>query len=162
VIECFLIDLIREVGRTMVPFDLVTLVWPHSRWKWQAIIFSSLVATTLFYQAMEVSCYHSFWAVKSRLCLHLLTLGSFTCKYLQVFSLSAQDVEFVRIDLLVSIAKLLKDPSRLSNCHSEQSIWSSRLLQEMQRRSSRWAHTFSCDSISSNNVIVWRTCCFHR
>ncbi len=70
----------------------------------------------MFYHAMEVSCYHSFWAVKLRLCLRLVTLGSITCEYLQVFSLSVQDVEFVRIDLLVSVAKLLKDPSRLSNC----------------------------------------------
>ncbi len=52
----------------------------------------------VFYHVLEVSCYHSFWAVKSGLCLHLVTLGSITCKYLQVFRLSAQDVEFVRID----------------------------------------------------------------
>jgi hypothetical protein len=75
------------------------------------------VATIVFYHAMEVSFYHSFWAVKLQLCLRLVTLGSITRKYLQVFSLSVQDVEFVHIDLLVSIAKLLKDQSRLSNCH---------------------------------------------
>ncbi len=68
----------------------------------------------VFYHAIEVSCYHSFWAVKSRVCLRLVTQGSITCKYLQVFSLSAQDVEFVRIDLLVSIAKLLNSLSAKS------------------------------------------------
>ncbi len=78
---------------------------------------SSQVVTVAFYHVLEVSCYHSFWVVKLRLCLRLVTLGSITCKYLQVFRNSAQYVEFVRIDLLVSIAKLLKDPSRLSNCH---------------------------------------------
>ncbi len=63
-------------GRTHISsFDLVTLVWPHSRWEWQAIIPSSPVVTIVFYHAMEVSCYHSFWAVKSRLCLRLVTLG---------------------------------------------------------------------------------------
>ncbi len=40
-----------------------------------------------------------FWAVRLQLCLCLVTLGSIACKYLQVFSYSAQDVEFVRIDL---------------------------------------------------------------
>ncbi len=40
-----------------------------------------------------------FWMVKLQLCLRLVTLGSITCKYLQVFSKSVQDVEFVHIDL---------------------------------------------------------------
>jgi hypothetical protein len=56
-------------------FNLVTLVWSHLRWEWQAIIPSSPVVTIVFYHAMEVSCYHSFWAVKSWLCLRLDTLG---------------------------------------------------------------------------------------
>jgi hypothetical protein len=48
-------------GRTHYgSFDLVTLVWPHSRWEWWAIIPSSPVVTIVFYHAMEVSCYHSF------------------------------------------------------------------------------------------------------
>ena len=85
-IECFLIDLIPEVGHTMGP-----LIWllcqPHLRLEWQAIIPSSPVVTIVFYHAMEVSCYHFFWAAKLRLCLRLVTLGSITCKYLQVFSL---------------------------------------------------------------------------
>jgi hypothetical protein len=59
----------------MVPFDLVTLVRPHSRREWQAIILSSPVAMIVFYHAMEVSCYHSFWAIKLQLCLWLVTLG---------------------------------------------------------------------------------------
>ncbi len=41
-------------------FDLVPLVWPHSRWEWQAIIPSSPVVTIVFYHAVEVSCYHFF------------------------------------------------------------------------------------------------------
>ncbi len=60
-------------GRTHYgSFDLVILVWPHSRWEWQAIIPSSPVVTIVFYHAMEVSCYYSFWAVKSRLYYALL------------------------------------------------------------------------------------------
>jgi hypothetical protein len=55
-IECSLIDLIPEVGHTMVP-----LIWllgqPHLRWEWQAIIPSSSVVTIVFYHAMKVSCY---------------------------------------------------------------------------------------------------------
>jgi hypothetical protein len=74
-IEGSLIDLIPEVGHTMVPFDLVTLVRPHSRSEWRVIIPSSPVAPIVFYHAMEVSCYHSFWAIKLRLCLRLVTLG---------------------------------------------------------------------------------------
>ncbi len=75
-------------GRTHYgSFDLVTLVWPHSRWEWRAIIPSSPAVTIVFYYAMEVSCYHSFWVVWWQLCLRLVTLGSITCKYLQVFSL---------------------------------------------------------------------------
>jgi hypothetical protein len=66
-------------GRTHYgSFDLVTLVWPHSRWEWQAITPSSPVVTIVFYHAMEVSCYHSFWAVKLQSCLRLVTLGSIT------------------------------------------------------------------------------------
>jgi hypothetical protein len=59
---------------------------------------SSPVVMIVFLHAMEVSCYHSFCVVKSRLCLCLVTLGFITCKYLQVFSESAQGVEFVLID----------------------------------------------------------------
>ncbi len=63
-------------GRTHFgSFDLVTLVWPHSRWQWQAIILSSPVVTVVFYHAMEVSCYHFFWEVELQLCLCLVTLG---------------------------------------------------------------------------------------
>ncbi len=40
------------------------------------------------------------------------------CKCLQVFSLSAQDVNFFRIDFWVSNAKLIKNPPRLSSEHS--------------------------------------------
>ena len=54
--------------------------------RWRAIILSSPVVTIVFYHAMEVSCYHSFWAVKLQLFLRLVTLVSITCKYLQVFS----------------------------------------------------------------------------
>ncbi len=78
-------------------FDLVTLVWPHWRWEWQAIILSSPVVMIMFYHAMEVSCYHSFWAVKLQSCLCFVTLGTITCKCLQVFSWSLQDVEYVCI-----------------------------------------------------------------
>ncbi len=66
-------------------FNLVTLVWPHLRWEWRVIIPSSSVVTIVFNHAMEVFCYHSFWAVKLQLCLRLHTLGSIIGKCLQVF-----------------------------------------------------------------------------
>ncbi len=59
---------------------------------------SSPVVRVVFYHVLEVSCYHSFWAVKLQLFLCLVTLGYITCKYLQVFRYSAQDVKFVCID----------------------------------------------------------------
>ncbi len=63
-------------GRTHFgSFDLVTLVWPHSRWEWQAIIPSSPVVTIVFYHATEVSCYHSFWAVNCNYVYALLLWG---------------------------------------------------------------------------------------
>ncbi len=144
-------------------FDLVTLVWPHLRWEWQAIIPSRPVVTIAFYHAMEVCCYHSLWAVKLQLCLRLVTLGSIICKlWLPPGNqLKCAGWRIFCIDFWVSIAKFLKNPSRLLVNVQKQPIWSSRLPQEMQRRSSKWAHTSSWDSISSNNVIVWRTCRFH-
>jgi hypothetical protein len=73
-IECSLIDHIPEVGH---PMD--SLIWllgqPHLRWEWWAIILSSPVVTIVFNHVMEVSCYHSFWAVTLRLCLRLLLWG---------------------------------------------------------------------------------------
>ncbi len=75
---------------------------------------------------------------------------------------SVQNVNFFCIDFYVSIAKLLKNPSRLSSrIVQKQSIWSLRLPQERQRRSSRWAHTFSQNSISSKKFLAWRSCLFH-
>jgi hypothetical protein len=56
---------------------------------------------------------------------------------------------------------LLKNQSRLSSDVKEQSIWSSRLSQEMQRKSLGKAHISSWDSISSNNLLVRKICCFH-
>jgi hypothetical protein len=86
---------------------------------------------------LEVSCYHSFWAVTLGLCLCLVALGSFTHKY------SRHSVE-VRSMLNLSA---LTSKSALRSCLKihlgcltgllEQSIWSPRLPLEMQRRSSR-------------------------
>ncbi len=77
VIECSLINLLPELGHTLVP--LLWLLWSdHTlpiRWEWQAIIPSCPAVTIVFYHAMEVSCYHSFLAVKLQLCLGLVTLG---------------------------------------------------------------------------------------
>ncbi len=83
-IECSLIDLISDIGHTVVPlnwyFGLTTLevrvVSNHP---------SSPVVMVVFYHVLEVSCYHSCWVVKLQLCLRLVTLGSITCKYPQVF-----------------------------------------------------------------------------
>jgi hypothetical protein len=80
VIECSLIDLIPEVGHTLV--HLIWLLWSE----WRAIIPSSPVVMIVLYHAMEVTCYHFFWVFKLQLYLRLVTLGSITCKCLQVFS----------------------------------------------------------------------------
>jgi hypothetical protein len=64
VIECSLIDLILEIGHTLVP-----LIWYFGLTTLEVRVASdhpsSLVVTIVFYHAMEVSCYHSLWAVKS-------------------------------------------------------------------------------------------------
>ncbi len=60
----------------------------------------------------------SFWWLSCDYVCALLLWGLLplvVCKCLQVFSLSAQDVNFFHINFWVSIAKLLKDPSRLSS-----------------------------------------------
>ncbi len=72
-IECSLIDLIPEVGHTLVPFDLVTFLTTLK--VRGAIIPSSPVVTIVFYHAMELSCYHSFWAVKLQYVYALLLWG---------------------------------------------------------------------------------------
>ncbi len=98
-------------------------------------------------------------------CLHLVTLGFVTIirhKCFQVFYSVQRMLNSFCIDFKVSIATLLKNPSRLSRDVQEQSIWSSRLPQEMWRRSLGKSHTSSWDSISSNNLLVRRICCFHR
>ncbi len=124
---------------------MVPLIWllghPHLRWEWWAIISSSPLVTIVFYHVMEVSCYHSFWAVTSRLCLCLVALGSFTHKYSRHF------VEVRSMSNLFAVTS----KSALQSCLRihlgcltyllEQSIWSPRLPQEMQRRSSRCTHT---------------------
>ncbi len=61
-IECSLIDLIPDIGHTVVPSNwllcLTTLevrvVSDHP---------SSPMVEVVFYHVLEVSCYHSFWAV---------------------------------------------------------------------------------------------------
>ncbi len=93
-IECSLIDFIPDIGHPEVPLN-----WFHGLTTLEVRVVSkhpsSPVVTVMFYHVLEVSCYHSFWAVNLGLCLHLVTLGSITCKYLQVFRYGAQDVKFV-------------------------------------------------------------------
>ena len=135
-----LIDHIPEVGHLAVP-----LIWllgqPHLRWEWWAIIPSCPLVMIVFYHVMEVSCYHSFWAVTLRLCLCLVALGSFTHNY------SRHSVEVRSMSNLYALTSKSASRSCLRihlGCLTaliEQSIWSPRLTQEMQRRSSRCAHT---------------------
>ncbi len=141
-IEWSLTDRITDVGKFLVPF-IWLLGQPHLRWEWCAIIPSCPFVTIVFYHVMEVSCYHSFWVVTSRLCLCLVTLGSFTHKY------SRHSVEVRSMSNLSALTS--KSVSAVRSCLRihlgcltgllEQSIWSPRLPQEMQRRSSRCAHT---------------------
>ncbi len=154
-----LIDRIPEVGHPMVP-----LIWwlgqPHLRWEWWAIIPSSPVVTIVFYHVMEVSCYHSFWAVTLRLCLRLLCWG------LLLISTSRHSVEVRSMSNLSALTSKSASQSCLRihlGCLTgllEQSIWSSRLPQEMQRRSSRWAHISFGIPLAPGNLIVWENLLF--
>jgi hypothetical protein len=160
VIECSLIDHIPEVGHPMVP-----LIWllgqPLLRWEWWAIIPPSPVVTIVFYHAMEVSCYHSSRAVKSRLCLRLLLWG------LLLVSTSRYSVEVRSMSNLSALTCKSASQSCLRihlGCLPgllEQSIWSPRLPQEMQRRSSGWAHTSFGIPLAPTIWLSRRTCCFH-
>jgi hypothetical protein len=106
-IECSLIDLIPCVGHTVGPLNW--LLWSDHTWgeggEWSP---SSPLVTVVFYHVLEVSCYHSFRAVKSQLFLRLVTLGCFACKHLQVFRYSVQDVKFVRIDFKSALQSCLR------------------------------------------------------
>ena len=142
-----------------------SLIWllgqPHLRWEWWAIIPSCPLVTIVFYHVMEVSCYHSFWAVTSGLCLCLVALGSFTHKYsrhsVEVHSMS-------NLSALTSKSALqscLRIPLGCLTALLEQSIWSPRLPQEMQRRSSRWAHISFGVPLALTIWMSGRICCFH-
>ena len=94
------------------------------------------LVTIVFYHVMEVSCYHSFWAVTLRLCLCLVALGSFTHKY------SWHSVEVCSMSNLSA----LTSKSALRSCLRIHLVCLTavknnlfgppRLPQEMQRRSS--------------------------
>ncbi len=162
-IECSLIDLILESRHTFVP--LIWLLWSDhtlsTMWEWQAIIPSCPLVTIVSTMPWK--------------CLVITPFRRFNCNYVCALLLWGL--------LLVSASRYSVKVHRMSNfsaltfksasqsclriyldcliiCY-EQSIWSSRLPQEMQRRSSRWAYTSSWYFISSNNVIVCRTCRFH-
>jgi hypothetical protein len=65
VIECFLIDLVPELGHLFGSFPLVALVRPHSSIEVRVasnhfILPSGHISIVPF---MKVSCYHSLWAV---------------------------------------------------------------------------------------------------
>ncbi len=81
-------------GRThYCSFDLVTLVWPPSRWEWQAIIPSRPVITIVFYHA--------------RKCLVVTPFGWLNCDY--VYTLLLWGL------LLVSTSRYSGKVHRMSN-----------------------------------------------
>ncbi len=159
-IECSLVDHIPKIGHTMVP-----LIWvlgqPPLRWEWWAIIPSSPVVTIVFYHAMEVSCYHSFWAVKLQLCLRLLLWGlllvstlRYSVKVRMMSNLSAltcksasQSCLRIHLDCLTAPLQAIYLVLKTASRDAEEVIKVSSYI--------FW------DSISSDNVIVWKTCCFH-
>ncbi len=109
-----------ELGHSLFP--LFWLLWSDhtllTRWEWWAIIPSCPAVTIVSYHAMEVSCYHSFWAVELQLCLSIVTLGSVTIGCVQMplgIQIKCAGCQNFCIDFCVSIAKLHKDPSRLSS-----------------------------------------------
>ncbi len=148
-------------GRTHYgSFHLVTLVWPHSRWEWQAIIPSSPVVTIVFYHAWK--------------CLVITPFGRLNCDYvyalllwgLLLVSTSRYSVEVCRMSNLST----LTCKSALRSClgiHLDclTAVKSNLFGPQDCLKRCRGGHQgeliSSWDSISSNNVIVWRTCCFH-
>jgi hypothetical protein len=149
-----------EVGHPMVP-----LIWllgqPHLRWEWWAIISSSPVVRIVFYHVMEVSCYHFFFErLNCNSVCALLLWG------LLFASTSRHSVE-VRSMLNSSALTCSSASQSCLRIHLgcltallEQSIWSLRLPQEMQRRSSRWAHTSFGIPLAPDNLIVWENLLF--
>jgi hypothetical protein len=91
---------------------LVTLVWSHCpiRCEWQAIAPSYPAVMVVLYHAMEVSCYHFFWAVKLQLCLHLVTLGSVTFDCVQM----PQGIQFKCKVCQIFLHRLLSQPFKVA------------------------------------------------
>jgi hypothetical protein len=116
----------------------------------------------------EVSCYHSRLGslIGNLFCTLLLwALLPSLCVNASEYLIKCAECWILLHRLQVSVTALLKNPSRLSSKSSnvqEQSLRSSRLPQEMQRRSLGQTHTSSWDSISSKNLLVRRICCFHH
>ncbi len=147
--------------RTPLWFLLIWLLWSDHisplRWEWRAIILSCPAIALVLCHVMEVSCYHSLLGsyIANIVCTLLLwalwpSLGIHASRY---FIKCTECQILFCIDSKVSITTLLKNPFRLSRDVQVQSSWSSRLPQEMQRRSLGQTHTSSWDSISSNNCL---------
>jgi hypothetical protein len=72
-----LFDRPRSRVRTPLWFLLFCLLWsdhtPPLKWEWRAIVPSCPAVTLVLCHVMEVSCYHSLWAVNCKYCLHLVT-----------------------------------------------------------------------------------------
>ncbi len=96
-----------------------------------------------------------FWVVTSWLCPRLLLW------VLLLISTSRHSVEVPSMPNLSALTSKSASGSCLRihlACLTgllEQSIWSSRLPQEMQRRSSRWAHTSFGIPLAPDNLVVW-------
>jgi hypothetical protein len=117
---------------------------------------------------MEVFYYHSLWAVTLQVLSAPFTLGFVTIvrhTCFQVFNWVRRKSNSFCLDFKVSIATLLKNPSRLSR--EVLTKWCPRTIylvpslpQKMYRRSLGKTHTSSWDTISSDNLFVKRICCF--
>ncbi len=144
---------------------MVPLIWllgpPHLRWEWWAIIPSSPLVMIVFDHVMEVSCYQSFLGGCFAIMSVPIALGSFICKYLQAFNWSAQYVKFVRMTCKSASQSCLRIHLGCLTVLLKQSIWSPRLPQEVQRRSSRWAHTSFWVPLAPTIWLSGRICCFH-
>ncbi len=135
-IECSLIDLIPEVRHPMVPFDLVT---------WSTILKVRVVSN----HSVLPSAHGSVLPCDGSVLLSLL-LGRLNCNYvcalllwgLLLVSTSRHSVEVQSVSNLSALTckSALQSCLRIHlDCLTallEQSIWSSRLPQEVQRRSS--------------------------
>ncbi len=128
VIEISLIDLVPELGHLFGSFcfgyfGLTTLLhWGESGKQSFCLAQRSHYVCAMSWKCLVIT---PFGRLNCKYCLHLVTLGFATIirhTYFQIFNLVHKMFNSFCIDFQVSIATLLKNPSRLTRDIQEQSI----------------------------------------